>query len=117
MEYSVISMKRWIFLRSSPGKRALPVISSAMMQPTDQMSTGIEKQRLWQLRLLSMIINIQKETYMLRGFSGDWFVVALIGCTGRTGGTLKTAYSIYCIEHIIRLDVIPIVNNCVKYTV
>ena len=27
------------FLRSSPGKRARPVISSAMMQPTDQMST------------------------------------------------------------------------------
>ena len=33
------------FLRSSPGKSALPVISSAMMHPTDQMSTEKSKDR------------------------------------------------------------------------
>ena len=33
------------FLRSSPGKSALPVISSAMMHPTDQMSTEKSRDR------------------------------------------------------------------------
>ena len=36
-------MRRCLFLRSSPGKRARPVMSSAIMQPTDQMSTGTKR--------------------------------------------------------------------------
>ena len=32
-------MKEALYLRSSPGKSGRPVRSSAMMQPTDQMST------------------------------------------------------------------------------
>ena len=115
-------MRRWIFLRSSPGKRALPVISSAMMQPTDQMSTGIEKQRLRQLRISSMTGNIQMQTYMLRGISGAWFGVGQIDCTVRMVGQEAHFYPEHCllyncIEHYLTLDCNPIVNNCVKYTV